>query len=285
MTEESTGQELWNYEERRTEARKKISLKKTFPAEILIDDPQKCYLYIVDISRGGMKVMTELAFPDHRAFILRLYLDEEAVEFAVEKVWHRQVVGYMNAMGLKFIALSQKALNIIENFVAKYSIDTSKRIIKPNKMINLQIMRHDEWVPFYAYLLTLGPQGFEFTSDYEFPEGEEFPLRFFIAQGQPPIEVSAKILFIKEITLGRKKGWMEFVEITEQNRLRLLEHLDKTLQGELPSNIMAPIEGYVIDFIEEETKKKKKKDDHKKFQKIMDESSESDDPSNSDWKP
>jgi len=283
-------EEAWNYAERRSTVRKKISLKKTFSAEVQLDTPQKCYLYIVDISHGGMKIMTDLVFPERRTFLITFYLEQEdPLELAVEVVWKKQVVGYMNVMGMKFVAMSPKSFNKIEQFVSKYSIDTSKRIFKLNKMITMQIEKGEEWANFYAYILSISPQGLEYTTDYNIPENEEFGLRFYADQGQAPIEAKARILFQKEISMGRLKGWLEIVSMSDPNRLRLTEYIDKLLQGDLPARITAPLLDYNLDLLpEKEIKKdKRKKPDAEKsdVQKIVSETEEATEPDDMGWIP
>lgn len=280
--------EAWNFAERRSTTRRKISLKKTFSAEVQLDTPQKCYLYIVDISQGGMKIMTDLIFPERRTFLITFYLEQEdPLELAVEVVWKKQVVGYMNVTGMKFVAMSPKSFSKIEQFVSKYSIDTSKRIFKLNKMITMQVEKEGEWVSFYAYVLSISPQGLEYTTDYNLPAGEEFPLRFYAEQGQAPLEASARILFQKEISMGRLKGWIEIVSMNEANRLRLTEYIDKLLQGDLPVKITAPLKDFNLDLLpEKETKKDKKKQAEKgDLQKIVSETEEAVDPEDMGWMP
>ena len=243
---------LWNYDERRGEARKKISLKKTFPAELQLDTLQKTYLYIADISYGGMKIITELNLPSGRTFVLRVFL-EAIVEFPVEVVWQRQLVGYMNAYGLKFVALTPDSYKIIENFVSKYAIDTSKRNFRLNKMANLQILKNEGWFTFYSYILNMSPQGLEYTTDYALPLHDEFELKAFLIQGEPPIESKAKVLFSRDISMGRTKGWLEFSAIDEKNRLRLTEYIDRLLQGEPPIKVYATLHNFEIPEYDEGT--------------------------------
>lgn len=283
-------EETWNYAERRSTVRKKISLKKTFSAEIQLDTTKKCYLYIVDISQGGMKIMTDIVFPERRTFLITFYLEQEdPLELAVEVVWKKQVVGYMNVTGMKFVAMSPKSFNKIEQFVSKYSIDTSKRIFKLNRMITMQIAKGEEWENFYAYILSISPQGLEYTTDYNIPQNEEFPLRFYAEQGQAPMEAVARILFQKEISMGRLKGWLEIVSMSEPNRLRLTEYIDKLLQGDLPARITAPLADYNLDLLpEKEIKKdKKKKSDTEKskIDKIKSETEEATEPDDMGWIP
>ncbi|RQW80116.1 MAG: PilZ domain-containing protein [Geobacter sp.] len=245
-------EDLWNYDERRGEARKKISLKKTFPAELQLDALEKTYLYIADISYGGMKIITELNLPSNRTFILRIFI-EATVEFPVEVVWQRQLVGYMNAYGLKFVALTPDSYRIIENFVSKYAIDTSKRNFRLNKMVSLQIMRDEEWITFYSYILNMSPHGFEYTTDYVLPLNDEFELRSFLIQGESPILSKAKILFSRGLSMGRTKGWLEFSTIDEKNKLRLTEYIDRLLQGEPPLKVYATLQDFEIPEYKQDT--------------------------------
>jgi hypothetical protein len=276
----------WNFSERRSEARKKISLKRTFAAEVHLDGIQRCYLYIVDISSGGLKVMTDLVFPKQKAFMIRLLLNVP-VDFPVEVVWHKQMVGYMNIFGLKFVEMTDAAYNAIGSFVDKYSIDMSKKISRVDKMLSVQTLRDGEWKNFYAYVMNVNPQGMEFTTDEILPLNDNFPLRCFFEHGQPPIELTVKILFQKEISMGRLKGWMEFTETEEANKLRLSEFLERQIQGEIPQKIMAPLEDFSLDFYDsrEDMEQKLAKDGKDKLRKIVAETEEAVDPEDKGWIP
>lgn len=235
----------WNYEERRIEERKKIYLKKPFHAEIHLDEVCKTYIYIVDISHGGMKIMTDLSIPDKVEFTIKLLM-RETISFVVETIWQRQVLGYMNAIGLRFVELSPEATNMIEGIMNKFAIDTSKKAYSLNKMVNLQIQEEGQWKNLYAYIIEMSPAGLEYTTDYIFPINEEFILRAFLIAGEPPIEVRAKIVSEADLSMNRTMGFIEFVEIDERSKLRLSEHIVKLLQGELPRQILAPIEDFEL---------------------------------------
>jgi hypothetical protein len=276
----------WNYSERRSEARKKISLKRTFAAEVHLDEIQKTYLYIVDISSGGLKVMTDLVFPKRRTFLIRITLNEP-YDFPVEVVWHKQMVGYMNIFGLKFVEMSDAAYNSIGRFVDKFSIDMTKKISRVDKMLSVQRLADGEWKNFYAYVMNVNPQGMEFTTDEILPTNEKFTVRCFFEHAQPPIELNVTVLFQKEISMGRQKGWMEFSFADEASKLLLSEFLERQIQGEIPQKLMAPLEDFSLDFYDSESdmQEKKARNGKASFEKIVSETEEAVDPEDKGWIP
>lgn len=237
--------EGWDYAERRTEERKKISLKKPFLAEIHLDQVRKTYIYIVDVSHGGMKIVTDLTIPEDQTFTLKLNMKEPAT-FVVKSIWQRQILGYMNAVGIKFMELSPEARAIVDSIVNKFAIDISRSICSPRKMMDFQIQQDGQWQTFYAYVINLSLEGLEYTTDFILPINEEFHLKAFFIQAEAPLEMAGRIASEKDLSMGRTKGWLEFVNLDDKSRLRLKEFIISQIQGEPPKQVISTIEDFEI---------------------------------------
>ncbi|MDQ7825189.1 MAG: PilZ domain-containing protein [Candidatus Eremiobacteraeota bacterium] len=251
--DELTEKEDWDYTERRKEDRKKIILNKTFLAEIHADRVIKGYIYVIDISNQGLKVITDIDLPDDRPFLMKLFIPEP-VELTSEVIWQKKVLGYMNAVGLRVIVQEKLTRENIEQFMTKYSIDTSQKIIHPNRQLSFQCKKDGRWESFYAFLLTISLEGMEITTDYLLPSGEALILRCDLEAGRPPLEEKVTYEFRGDLPTGRDKGWFGFTELSEQNRLRLLEFMNRFLQVKTaPGAKAAPrvtpvLEDFTIDF-------------------------------------
>ncbi len=283
---ENRGQDAWNYSERRSDERRKVTLKRTFSSEIRGDSVESCYIYIVDMSTGGMMVMTDFPLPEKDSFTIKILL-EDPMEFTVRQVWRKGIMGYMNATGLQFTDTTEVTACNARAFIDRFSLDTSKKNVRLNKMMPSQIRKDDEWVNFYLYVMNLGLQGFEFTTDFALPIDQQFTLRIFLEPRKNPFETEARVLFHKEISMERKKGWLEFLSLSDQNRLRIKEHIARLIQGDLPCKTAVTLEGFSMDLDVSDSTETADTEDHglDEVNKLYSETEEAINPEDRDWMP
>jgi hypothetical protein len=283
---ENVGQESWNYSERRSRERSKVTLKRTFSSEIRAGSIESCYIYIVDMSTGGMMVMTDFPLPEKDSFAIKILL-EDPMEFAVRLVWQKQIMSQMNVTGLQFTDTTEETARNACTFIDRFSLETTKKTVRLNKMMPSQIRKDDEWVNFYLYIMSLGIRGFEFTTDFELPVDQPFTLRIFLEPRKNPIETEARVLFRKEISMERKKGWLEFLSLSEQNRLRIKEHIARLIQGDLPCKTAVKLEGFSVDSNDSDTGETADTEDHglDEVNKLYSETEEAINPDDRDWMP
>jgi hypothetical protein len=242
--DEKIEEQLWNFNERRVHPRKKIDLQRTFAAEIIIDSVQKTYLYVVDISHGGMKIMTDILFPQDREVKLMLICDEP-LEVSMDLVWHRKMLGDMYIMGLKFTDLSPVIDGSIDNFISKYS-GVAREEIRLNEMFILGIFQSMEWKKYPIYALSLSLEGLTFTTDKSLPINEELFIQFALGKEETTFETYARVQHLDAISDGRFKGFLKFERMSEQDSLRLGEQINTMLLGELPTIIVPPIKDFEV---------------------------------------
>jgi c-di-GMP-binding flagellar brake protein YcgR len=225
-------------EERRTAERRKLKLKKIFSAEIMLDGtPQMCYLYIFDISEGGMRIHTDFSFPENKVIPVKFYLDEP-LEIAVQVVWQKILVGGMHVIGIKYIDLDEESHARINRFMDKYSPEGKRKSYRLNRVLSVEMELSDRTEKFYALTLDISPQGMRITNDFPLPEGETVPFRLLLDVDRPPVELNARIAWQKETSFETFMIGMEFIGVTSEATMRINDYIDKAMSGELDRQVI-----------------------------------------------
>jgi uncharacterized protein (TIGR02266 family) len=93
--------------------------------EVTLSGPHTFFSgFTMDISKGGLFIATHRVFPIGTEFLLKLAIAGNDLEILTEVVWVRNVNNYdisgePPGMGLKFIDIDDKALEVISKFVLK----------------------------------------------------------------------------------------------------------------------------------------------------------------------
>ncbi len=191
-----------------------------------------------------MRILVDFLFPEARALSFKL-IAEEPLEFTAEMVWHKMMIGDMYMVGMKFVEPSQKTSENIDSFIGKYS-GSDKTELRLNRMFVLKILNNVEWKNYPVYALSLSLDGLEFTSDKSLEVNEDFLVQFHLDEESPPFQIYARVLYMKEISDGRFKGFFEFDEMQPPDRLRFMERMYMLLKEELPTIITEPISNFEV---------------------------------------
>ncbi len=119
--DEKTGSDEVVFSESNNRASKRIDVT----LEVTLSGPHTFFSgFTMDISQGGLFIATHRVFPIGTELMLELTLEGENIEVLTEVVWvrnmtHSDISGESPGMGLKFIDLDQRSLEIIDQFVQK----------------------------------------------------------------------------------------------------------------------------------------------------------------------
>ncbi len=220
---------------------KKITLKKTFPAEFF--SSQKAYIYIVEINDNDMTILTDLDLPMENDFSMKLFFNGDYGILNVRTEEKTQELNKIFRFVLSYEDVSPEAGIILANIATLYSVEKSIKFINPNTTFNIQIFTHDfdEWQCFYMFVLTLSCKGIEYSSDFMLPD-RDFLLRMFLQKGGTPLQTTAKFLFEKNVGMGHKKGWLEFKNTSEENVNIIKQYMETHRQGNITAKLAEPIE-------------------------------------------
>jgi len=222
-------------EERREFIRKKINIKKTFQVDLTIpgEDTKKCFLHIVDVSEGGIRLHADFPFPEEdKEYKVKIYLDQ-IVEFTGKTIWQKQLLGGIYIVGIQFLDLSEHDRESVNEFIEKYSLEGKRRTFRLNRVLAVEMELDNKKDVFYALTVDLTEYGMRITHETKLPENTEIKFRIVLYYDKKPIEVKAKVIWQKETSWGDNMIGLEFTEITPEARNTIKEYIDDVILGNI----------------------------------------------------
>ncbi len=228
---ETNGVSNGNSAERRAHERKKINLDKNIRAEVTFGGvTHTSYLYIKDISPGGMKVHSDYQFPADQEIPVRFFL-EEPIEITVKPVWQKEMLGGMYIIGLMFGAHSEETDTLIRRFIEKHSPEGRRKEFRLDRMIAVEIFIENLSQKFYTLTLDLSPRGMRIVNEFPLPEALDIPFRILLDYDQPPLTAVARVAWQKETTFNRYMIGLQFISLPEGGARRINDYLDRLICG------------------------------------------------------
>lgn len=217
--------------DKRRHVRKEVRMNQIFTAEIQIEGKiERCRLYILNISEGGLKISTDLPMPPGARMPIRLLLDEP-FETEVEVVWRNDLPGGPSFIGLKFLSLSDGDLEKIHRFMERYTREEEGRVSRLNKVLSVEMLVGGKQERFLPLILELSTSGMKIVHDTPLPTDEELDLRIVVEGPLLPVEARAKVVEQKEGPVTGYVARIQFVAMTEENVRRINKYIALAIAG------------------------------------------------------
>ncbi|MHB2020899.1 MAG: PilZ domain-containing protein, partial [Candidatus Xenobia bacterium] len=218
-------------DERRSQRRQSLRLNKIFVAEVKVDGRlARCYLYILDISEGGMKITTHFAFPPRAPVPARFLLDDSPLEVTVEQVWQKSIEG-TQMMGLRFVDVSDAARAAIHRFMDRFSPQEKRRSFRLDRVLNVEL----NGVVYSTLDISTG--GLRISGDAPLSESGPGRARLFLEHDRPPLELNVRVAWQKTTSFDRTFIGLEFVDPEPAAIERIDDFIDRALAGTLSDQI------------------------------------------------
>lgn len=220
---------------------KRITFQKTFPMEFL-DGIQK-YVYIEEIGDNDITIITDADLPEGDSFPIKLLYNKDFGELTVFLDRKSHILNRLRRFVLSYDKVSPEAGIILANIASAWQVSLDSKLVSPNANFTVQIFEPSigDWQCFYMFIIKLSRKGIEYTSDISFPDSE-FILRLYLEEEELPIQTIAKFLFAKNISMGNMKGWIEFIDMSEENIDIIERYMEKAIQGHITPVMPEPIE-------------------------------------------
>lgn len=230
--------------DRRKQTRRKLKLQKIFAAEFLEhENSPNCFLHIYDLSDKGMRVHTDHLFPETGSVPLRLYLDQP-VDLRVAQVWRKELFGGMQVVGLEFDA-TPEALEEIGRFIERYSPDNKRTTFRLQRILVVEMLLGSTSQKFGVFTLDISASGMRISHDFPLPEDVDIPFRILLEYDKEPIEVTARVTWQEENTLGQYVIGLQFTEIGEPAVDRIEDFIEFHRSGtDTKTQSFAPLSGF-----------------------------------------
>lgn len=224
--------------ERRLDFRALWPIHKTLQGELYLDsaEPERVYLHVVDISRGGLGVNSHRELPKDHEFRMKLPLEgfgtrEQVLDFHCRVAWKKWLLGGTWGHGLQFTNLGGELISILEDIVSSVSDEGRRRRFRLNRMLPVAVREASDrpWLgERYASGLTL--ETVTVRLDNPLPPGQEVEVRLALEFGLPSLLVPATVRSSMQVAGGKHQMEMEFdILAPEQGRL-LRTYIDRCMK-------------------------------------------------------
>lgn len=227
-------------DERRQTGRKGVKLNRLISTKILDGNSQReCYLHLVDISEGGLRVNSDDPFPDDRTFSLEIGLAAFGNElarrkpretFPVRVVWSKSLVGGMVVSGLAFQDLDAQAQGVVEAIMKGASPQGRRLHFRLNRVLGVELSGDggERWL--YPLTLDLSVEGMRICLSETLTVGAKFPIKIFLEFELPTVAALAEVMWQEVMPSGRVQVGLKFDEMNERDAMAIKTYIDQCLE-------------------------------------------------------
>ena len=215
--------------ERRQHERKIVQVNKLLRAKLDLPDGsiQEAYMYLVDVSEGGMRVNVDSAFPEEPVR-MRFELDQFVFDAQVHPSWQKCLVGGTWTVGLDFRGAGPETIAVANGIIDMYSPDGRRKRFKLREILNVMLHRpsDEDWLNVLA--IDVSSTELQLRSDHEFPQGSHVDVKIF-PPDLPRVEAEAEVLWQREVSTGRFEFRMKFLDLTKEGADTLQKYIDRAV--------------------------------------------------------
>lgn len=227
-------------DERRQTGRKGVKLNRLIASKILDgDSTRECYLHLVDISDGGLRVNSDDPFPEGRTFSIEVGLaafgNELATKqprqnFPVRLIWSKSLVGGMVVSGLAFEELDEKGQEVVAAIMEGASPQGRRMHFRLNRVLGVELGGEagERWL--YPLTLDLSVEGMRICLNESLEVGTRFPLKIFLEFDLPTVQTDADVMWQEVMPSGRVQVGLKFENMNDRDATAIKTYIDQCLQ-------------------------------------------------------
>jgi len=238
--EEEPGETYQEMVDRRQSGRKGVKLSRLISSKIIDGDSEReCYLHLVDISDGGLKINSDDPFPEDREFALEIGLapfgNELATRspkqtFPVKVVWTKSLVGGMVVSGLAFQNLDDTAKEVISKIMEGASPQGRRLHFRLNRVLGVELGKEgDDQQWLYPLTLDLSVEGMRICLSDPLEVGAKFPIKVFLEFELPTVQANAEVMWQETMPSGRVQVGLKFEDMSERDAMAIKTYIDQCL--------------------------------------------------------
>jgi hypothetical protein len=213
--------------EQRKHERKGFKVNRLIRATIDRGEPKDQYLYLVDISEGGLRVNVDNAFDMDRDFRIAFTLQYLDLDVRVRPVWQKTLAGGTTTVGLAFHEPSEAQMEQVRAMVGSFSTQGRRERFRLKALVSVAL-RHDDGDWFNILLVDISPKGLRGMWDDPLEIGEALDVRVL-----PPdfseVEARGEVVWQQQIGPRRHEFGLQFKAITEAGAETIQRFIDASV--------------------------------------------------------
>ncbi len=227
-------------DERRQANRKGVKLNRLIASKILDGESQReCYLHLVDISDGGLRVNSDDPFPEGRSFEIEIGLAAFGNELATKKprqsfpvrlIWSKSLVGGMVVSGLAFENLDEEGDEVVQAIMQGASPQGRRMHFRLNRVLGVELGGDEGERWLYPLTLDLSIEGMRICLNESLEVGAKFPLKIFLEFELPTVQAQAEVMWQEVMPSGRVQVGLKFHEMNDRDATAIKTYIDQCLQ-------------------------------------------------------
>lgn len=189
------------------------------------DDQREMYIYLVDLSEGGLRVNADTPFPTEKPFILRFTLQYVEVDVVVRAVWEKNLAGGTWTAGLAFHEPTPEQTEQIRAMVEAYAVAGRRERYRQKTLMSgaLRLQEDADW--FYTSLVDVSTSGLRVCWD----EPLDMETEVFVHLRPPDldeVDARATVVWQKQINSERFEVGLRFSSISDEAVANLQKYID-----------------------------------------------------------
>ncbi|MBI3928363.1 MAG: PilZ domain-containing protein [Armatimonadetes bacterium] len=232
--------------ERRLFPRKKSRVNAILPTQLRLDGRgDRIYLYLVDISRGGMRFNTNRELPTGSDVILQFPLtsfesplsERGSLWLPCHVVWNKRLAGGAWTHGVRFGELDAVSRSQVDEIVESFSPDGHRTRFRLHRRLeaDVQVNPGESWETVHASNISV--EGIGFRLERALREGDTVRVRVHLEFGLPPMELAACVAWRDRVDLGKYAYGFQFRDTLEEEALILQEYIFRCLEEEFGPDV------------------------------------------------
>ena len=190
--------------------------------------PEEVYLYLVDVSDGGMRIHLDRSLPEGIETTLRFKLGVRNFAARVAPMWQRCLPGDTWVIGLAFRDEERVNVEAARQLTDYFSPQGRRQRFKLSDALVVSLRREPSETWHNLNTLDLSLTGLKARWDGELEDNEIVYLKLFL-RAYRQVEVRAQLMWQKRVGDERFEVGMRFLELTPEASAALQGYIDESV--------------------------------------------------------
>jgi hypothetical protein len=175
------------------------------------------WVSVVDISRHGMKIISDIPLKLEDNVKIEFYVSQEPVETQGRIAWCKELIrnSGLYAVGLDLANLKVADYETINKFLLNFAPFEERRAVRVKKPFLIEVKYLDEVQRFYTYAVDLSITGMRIINDFELPTDEPILIKAILGNEETDY-IKAKVVWQQEKSFGVVVG-LNFIEANNED--------------------------------------------------------------------
>jgi hypothetical protein len=219
-----------DFEEKRKTPRKLLPLQNSVPLHIRhAEDSADLNIFLLDISKSGMRIISDFDFLRDEMYSLKLCIDEEC-ELDAQVTWKKDLWEGMYFVGFQFQQLLSGEFDKICRNLEGFSPDDRREHFRMERDMLLELRRGEKNEKIYSLILDLSISGMRAAyKGAPFDERSLADCTIFIGFEEDSVEVVAETVWSRSFDDNISVSAFKFVETGEETQKRLQKLIEQCI--------------------------------------------------------